>query len=84
MIDPDRIPKDSARTKSFFDGFKTRLIQVESSEVFASTVGTGLAILLLHGYPQTSAMWHKIAPVLAERYTVVCADLRGLWHRRCP
>jgi haloacetate dehalogenase len=33
--------------------------------------------LLLHGYPQTHAMWHKVAPSLAHRYTVVCADLRG-------
>ena len=32
---------------------------------------------LLHGYPQTHAMWHRIAPRLAERFTVVCSDLRG-------
>ena len=35
------------------------------------------ALLLLHGYPQTHAMWHKVAPRLAERFNVVCADLRG-------
>ncbi|HEV3010594.1 MAG TPA: alpha/beta hydrolase [Burkholderiales bacterium] len=34
-------------------------------------------MLLLHGYPQTHAMWHKVAPTLARDYTVVCADLRG-------
>jgi haloacetate dehalogenase len=34
-------------------------------------------LLLLHGYPQTHLMWHKVAPVLAERFTVVCPDLRG-------
>jgi haloacetate dehalogenase len=34
-------------------------------------------VLLLHGYPQTHAMWHKVAPQLARDYTVVCADLRG-------
>lgn len=84
MIDPDRIPNDAAHADSFFDGFETRLTHVEGSEIFARTAGSGPAILLLHGYPQTLAMWHKIAPVLAERYTVVCADLRGLWHRRCP
>ena len=33
--------------------------------------------LLLHGYPQTHVMWHKVAPSLAERYTVVIPDLRG-------
>jgi haloacetate dehalogenase len=35
------------------------------------------ALLLLHGYPQTHAMWHKVAPRLARRFNVVCADLRG-------
>src|SRR5262245_23704207 len=39
--------------------------------------GKGPAVLLLHGYPQTGQMWHKIAPQLAEQYTVVCPDLRG-------
>ncbi len=34
-------------------------------------------MLLLHGYPQTHAMWHRVAPALAERFTVVCPDLRG-------
>jgi haloacetate dehalogenase len=34
-------------------------------------------LLLLHGYPQTHVIWHRIAPALAERFTVVCADLRG-------
>jgi haloacetate dehalogenase len=34
-------------------------------------------VLLLHGYPQTHAMWHRVAPDLAERFTVVCPDLRG-------
>src|SRR5258708_8586390 len=39
--------------------------------------GGGPPVLLLHGYPQTHAMWHKVAPSLARDYTVVCADLRG-------
>jgi haloacetate dehalogenase len=39
--------------------------------------GEGPPVLLLHGYPQTHAMWHKVAPQLARDYTVVCADLRG-------
>ena len=37
----------------------------------------GPALLLLHGYPQTVAMWHKVAPRLAERFNVVACDLRG-------
>lgn len=39
--------------------------------------GTGPPVLLLHGYPQTHAMWHRVAPALADDYHVVCADLRG-------
>jgi len=39
--------------------------------------GNGPPLLLLHGYPQTNMMWHRIAPALAERYTVIAADLRG-------
>ncbi len=39
--------------------------------------GDGPPLLLLHGYPQTHAMWHKVAPSLAERFTVVAPDLRG-------
>lgn len=39
--------------------------------------GKGPPVLLLHGWPQTAQMWHKIAPTLAEQYTVVCPDLRG-------
>jgi haloacetate dehalogenase len=39
--------------------------------------GEGPPLLLLHGNPQTHVMWHKVAPVLARRFSVVCADLRG-------
>jgi haloacetate dehalogenase len=46
-------------------------------EIAAWTAGSGPPLLLLHGYPQTSACWRKIAPALAERFTVIAADLRG-------
>src|SRR6516162_7701926 len=39
--------------------------------------GSGPPLLLLHGHPQTSAIWHGVAPALARRFTVVAADLRG-------
>ena len=39
--------------------------------------GSGPPVLLLHGYPQTHVMWHRVAPVLADQFTVVCPDLRG-------
>src|SRR5690606_5875195 len=46
-------------------------------DIAAVVGGSGPPLLLLHGYPQTRACWRKIAPCLAERFTVVAADLRG-------
>jgi haloacetate dehalogenase len=60
-----------------FDGFETRFIQTGEAEIHARIGGQGEPLLLLHGYPQTGAMWHKIAPALARHYKVVCPDLRG-------
>jgi haloacetate dehalogenase len=39
--------------------------------------GRGDLILLLHGYPETHLCWHRVAPNLAEGFTVICPDLRG-------
>lgn len=47
------------------------------AEINLRIAGSGPPLLLLHGYPQTHIMWHKLAPRLAERFTVVAADLRG-------
>jgi haloacetate dehalogenase len=60
-----------------FEGFARRRIDVGGIGITTLTGGSGPALLLLHGYPQTSAIWHKLAPRLAERYTVVATDLRG-------
>ena len=49
----------------------------EGIEIAATVGGSGPPLLLLHGHPQTRAIWHRIAPVLARRYTLVAADLRG-------
>ena len=60
-----------------FPGFATRRIATSGAEIHCVVGGSGPPLLLLHGYPQTHAMWHRIASRLAERHTVVCADLRG-------
>ena len=59
------------------DGLTHHTIDVGGSEVALSTGGSGPPLLLLHGYPQTRACWHRVAPALSERFTVVAADLRG-------
>jgi haloacetate dehalogenase len=46
--------------------------------------GSGPPLLLLHGYPQTHVIWHRVAPLLAERFTVVATDLRGYGDSRKP
>ncbi|MEZ5932309.1 MAG: alpha/beta hydrolase [Alphaproteobacteria bacterium] len=60
-----------------FEGFDRRDIQTRETVIHARIGGSGPPLLLLHGYPQTHVMWHRVAPVLAERFTVICADLRG-------
>jgi haloacetate dehalogenase len=60
-----------------FPGFDLRRIQTSGTEINLVVGGRGAPLLLLHGYPQTHAKWHKIAAQLAERFTVVCPDLRG-------
>jgi haloacetate dehalogenase len=64
--------------RSLFPGFDHRSVDVGDGVRIAFTVGgSGAPLLLLHGHPQTRAIWHRVAPVLAEGHTVVAADLRG-------
>ena len=60
-----------------FAGFEQRRLNVGGVEINCRVGGQGPALLLLHGHPQTHMMWHKVAPRLAERFTLVAADLRG-------
>jgi haloacetate dehalogenase len=60
-----------------FEGFEKRRVVTTGAEINLRLGGRGQPLLLLHGSPQTHVMWHKIAPALAESFTVVAADLRG-------
>jgi haloacetate dehalogenase len=60
-----------------FPGFASKNVATSGARIHLVTGGSGPAVLMLHGYPETHAMWHKVAPALARDYMVVCADLRG-------
>ncbi|HEV7265390.1 MAG TPA: alpha/beta hydrolase [Falsiroseomonas sp.] len=60
-----------------FEGFTEERRAGDGAELRLRRGGEGPPLLLLHGNPQTHLMWHKVAPVLARRFTVVCPDLRG-------
>jgi haloacetate dehalogenase len=60
-----------------FSGFETCRVDAGEAEIFLRRKGSGPPLLLLHGFPETHLMWHRIAPELARDFTVICADLRG-------
>ena len=60
-----------------FDGFTRADIDTGGATIRVQRGGSGPPLLLLHGYPQTHLMWHRVAPRLAEAFTVVVPDLRG-------
>ena len=60
-----------------FEGFDELQIETSGATINLVKGGSGPPLLMLHGYPQSHVMWHKIAPRLAEDFTVVAPDLRG-------
>jgi haloacetate dehalogenase len=59
------------------DGFDERRIATAGAELYLRIGGAGPPLVCLHGYPQSHLTWRKVAPALAERYTVILPDLRG-------
>lgn len=66
-----------AKPVAFIEGFEEDDIDTGDLTIHLERGGSGPPLLLLHGYPQTHAMWHKVAPKLAEDYSVIVPDLRG-------
>ncbi|RQX00014.1 alpha/beta fold hydrolase [Micromonospora inaquosa] len=60
-----------------FDGFEEFDIDTPGATIHGRRGGSGPPVLLLHGIPETHLMWHRVAPRLAEHFTVVATDLRG-------
>jgi len=67
-----------------FEGFSVQHVETAEATIRCRVGGSGPGLLLLHGNPQTHLMWHRIAPALAERFTVVAADLRGYGQSSKP
>lgn len=67
---------------TLFPDFKDKRIETTQAELAVLTGGSGPAVLLLHGYPETRSAWHRIAPVLATHYSVVIPDLPGYGDSR--
>jgi haloacetate dehalogenase len=68
----------------FFDGFRLEHVEVGEVVLRVRHGGSGPPVLLLHGHPRTHVTWHRVAPLLAERFTVVCPDLRGYGQSSKP
>ncbi len=69
---------------SFFEGFELGEVVTPRGPIRLRQGGSGPPLLLLHGNPQTHAMWHKVAPALAARFRVVCPDLPGYGFSHKP
>ena len=67
-----------------FPGFGSHTASTDAGRIFARTGGSGPPLVLLHGFPETAAMWHRVAPVLATRFTLVIPDLRGYGWSSVP
>jgi haloacetate dehalogenase len=61
----------------FFNDFKISFAQIKKGSIRYRRAGSGLPLLMLHGNPQTHAMWHKVAPAVLEKFTVICPDIPG-------
>ncbi|HEY7766345.1 MAG TPA: alpha/beta hydrolase [Aestuariivirgaceae bacterium] len=67
-----------------FPGFGERRLATRQAEIFLRIGGSGPPLLLLHGFPQTHSMWHKLAAELCGCFTLVIPDLRGYGLSSCP
>jgi haloacetate dehalogenase len=67
-----------------FDGFEAFDVATTGTTIHGRRGGEGPPVLLLHGIPETHLMWHRVAPRLAERFTVVATDLRGFGDSGTP
>ena len=68
----------------YVEMFSAETCTVDGIHIAFRRAGDGPPLLLLHGFPQTNMMWHRIAPALADHFTVIAADLRGYGDSSTP
>jgi haloacetate dehalogenase len=73
-----------SKLADLFPGFATQAIDTSIGKIFARSGGSGPPLLLLHGYTQCHVMWHRVAPVLAQRFSLVIPDLPGYGQSAIP
>ena len=67
-----------------YEGFESAAFELGETMIRYRTGGRGPALLMLHGFPQNHLAWHRVAPKLADRFTLVLPDLRGYGDSRGP
>lgn len=77
-------PEHMSELTDLFPGFASHWIDTEAGKIFVRTHGAGPALLLLHGFGETHVAWRKIAPALAQRFSIVVMDLRGYGWSAAP
>jgi haloacetate dehalogenase len=82
-VNGSRVPL-THRAESPFEDFEAFDIHTSATIIHGVRGGDGPPILLLHGIPETHLMWHRVAPDLAKRFTVVATDLRGYGSSSAP
>ena len=70
-------PQPAGVSERLFPGFRVEEVKTGGAAIHVLSKGSGPPLLLLHGHPETHVTWHKVAPALADRYSIVVPDLRG-------
>ena len=78
------MPELRSDLADLFPGFASHRIATSAGEIFARSGGSGPPLLLLHGYTETNVMWHKVAPALAQRFSLILPDLPGYGFSATP
>lgn len=84
MADSVKGPTAMPDLADLYPGFASHTAATEAGRIFARVGGSGPPLVLQHGFPETGAMWHRLAPDLARRFTLVIPDLRGYGWSSAP